>query len=437
MPSERRRSSEAAEPSKKRAGFDGPSKEDDLPPYHQAKASGVSDIEEETIVHASPAPEPSSRDHVSSHEDDEEPIHDDDIESNHDNDVVASHSDHASSSSSEQETPEDDLTRRLRAAIDYTTARLAAGLKVELMTRFYVPSSPPHPTLTFLRPLSDEPGRGGTSIAHFIYADAVEEVYELGMPGPVQQDGVDPRWFHGRSRAEVRAGPFTEPADVRAVARVLRGIETRATNAARANGGRTNKQAAIDDKLAEGLRRQEAGEWMHDSSSEGDEVPERRQDFDDHEDDDSATGPSSSGFHSDDDALAPRPRAVRFVIESSPDSSNEVPAPQPRACPIVESSSDSSNEVPAPRSRVRPIVESSSDSSNKVLAPRSRARPIVESSSNSSNEVPAPRSRALPIIESSSDSSDKVPAPRPRGAHPVIESSSPDDDEESYVVGRC
>jgi hypothetical protein len=327
------------------------------------------------------------------------------------------------------------------------------------MTRFYVPSSPPHPALAFLRPLSDEPGRGGTSSAHFIYADTVEEVYELGMPGPVQQDGVDPRWFHGRSRAELRAGPFAEPADVRAAARVLRGIETRATNTARANGGRTNKQAAIDDKLAEGLMRQEAGEWMHDSSSEGDEVPERRRDFDDHEDDDSATGPSSSDFHSDDDALAPRPRAVRFVIESSPDSSNEVPAPQPRACPVVESSSDSSNEVPAPRSRarpivesisnsssnevpaprsrVRPIVESSSDSSNKVLAPRSRARPIVESSSNSSNEVPAPRSRALPIVESSSDSSDKVPAPRPRGAHPVIESSSPDGDEGSYVVGRC
>ena len=429
MVSKRRRSSEAAEPAQKRARSNVPSSEDDLTPHHKAEISNSGDIEDETRIHASTTRVSSTSGHSSSHKNDDDLVHHDNEWSNDD---VAQPSDHSSSSFSDEETPEDDLTQRIRAAIAYTTISLAAGLEVEVTTQFRVPLSPPHPALSLLRPLSNEPGTGGTGLAHFIYADALEEVYELGMPGPLQQDGVDPRWFHGQSRAEVRAGPFAEQADVRAAARVLRGMETRATNVARANGGRTNRQAEIVDKLAEGLRRQVAGERMNDSSSESDDISVRSGDSDDHGDNISAPGPSSSNPNCDNEVSAPQPREVRFVIESSIDSSDETPAPRPRVRPVVYSSTDSSNEAPAPRPRARPVFDSSSNSSDEPLAPRLRsARPVIQSSSLDTDEEPhIVGSRLVATTNVHSDSSSE------EAPHDEFETEPVDKEEASATNSR-
>jgi hypothetical protein len=347
MAYKRRRSSKSAESTNKRKKLEARRSEEDPNRNHKTKKSSRGDDKEEILIHAFPASAPSSSDLSSVPDEDGYSPRNDENQSSRNDEESTPSPDHPLSSYSNEDVSGDDLTHRISAAVLYTRVRRAAGLPVESVTRFHIPIHPPHPSLALLRHLSNEAGRGGTGLAHFIYADAVHEVYELGAPGPVQQDGVDPRWFHRQSRAEVRAGPYAEEANVRAANAVLIARDTRAANAARKSGGRKTRQFAIETKLAEGMRRQETGMKMSDSSSEEDET--------------GSSGLSSVPEYlrssSDSDDLSPvlrprtaRPRATRSVILSSSDSDNVGPVSNVThdEVPPIQSSTDEESEIDAP-----------------------------------------------------------------------------------------
>jgi hypothetical protein len=347
MAYKRRRSSKFVESTNKRKKLEARSSEEDPNRHNEIRESSRGDDKEEILIHAFSAASPSSSDLSSLPDEDGYSAHNDEKQSNHNDEESTLPPGHPSSPYSNEDVPGDDLTQRIRAAVLYTRVRRAAGLPVELVTRFYIPIQPPHPSLAILRRLSNEAGRGGTGIAHFIFADAVHEVYELGVPGPVQQDGIDPRWFHSQSRAEVRAGPYAEETNVRAANAVLTARGTRAANAARVNGGRTTRQIATETKLAEGMRRQKAGKKMYDSSSEEDEtgsselsaVPEHLRSGSDSDDHSSALRPQTA-----------RSRATRPVIESNSDSDNAGPKSNGThdGVPPIQSSTDEESEINAP-----------------------------------------------------------------------------------------
>ncbi|KAF2800204.1 hypothetical protein K505DRAFT_219602, partial [Melanomma pulvis-pyrius CBS 109.77] len=101
------------------------------------------------------------------------------------------------------------MIERIQSAVDYSRTQDAAGQPPYQTAQFTLPVG--HPGLEILREAH------ANGIAFQINASPTEECYELGVPAPVTvtQVGIDPQWWIGKSRAELRAGPFASKADVK------------------------------------------------------------------------------------------------------------------------------------------------------------------------------------------------------------------------------
>ncbi|KAF2678744.1 hypothetical protein K458DRAFT_408640 [Lentithecium fluviatile CBS 122367] len=117
------------------------------------------------------------------------------------------------SDSEEKEKLED----RIRGALAHTRTHFAAGTHPTAFSNFNVPVKPHSIALTLLRKAA------AAGIATFIYSSPTSEYYSLGIPpAPRPFREPDPTWFAGLTRAEMRAGPIREDADVRVAERELR-----------------------------------------------------------------------------------------------------------------------------------------------------------------------------------------------------------------------
>ena len=180
------------------------------------------------------------------------------------------------STSSEDESAEDndgetdELIARIRTGIHYTRSQLRKNLPPMQTTRFtiplpteiYTPTTAENTALALLR----------SSPATSILTAPDFEVFELGIPipyfvpeGAVGQVIHSAHWWVGKSAAEIKAGPHAEKTDIKKATAQLKGLATKKQNKV----NKTAKEREIENKLEEGLRRQQAGEKMCDSDSEG------------------------------------------------------------------------------------------------------------------------------------------------------------------------
>ncbi|EUC47277.1 hypothetical protein COCMIDRAFT_49612, partial [Bipolaris oryzae ATCC 44560] len=104
------------------------------------------------------------------------------------------------------------LLTRIQSGLSYTRIQHSLNLPITQTTRFSLsPLSPSH--LPALRLLRKHATRISSSPTH--------EVYELGIPRPdwVQEGAIagvhDAQWWMGKSRAEIKAGPWADEGDVK------------------------------------------------------------------------------------------------------------------------------------------------------------------------------------------------------------------------------
>lgn len=147
---------------------------------------------------------------------------------------------------------------RIRQSLRYFRERRAQNLQPEARIRITIPRS-----TNLLR----QAARNGE--ADLIMKGKYTETFEIGMRPipPAFASGISPTWWEGMTPAEIRAGPLASAADVKAMEGTLKGMETRKKKRAQVT---KKKVQEIQDKLAEGVRRQEAGEGMYDSDGDDD-----------------------------------------------------------------------------------------------------------------------------------------------------------------------
>jgi hypothetical protein len=109
-------------------------------------------------------------------------------------------------------------------------------------------------------------------LVHLIWSTPHRECYEEGFrPPPVYGYPyaaiADPHWWVGRTAAHVKAGPMADEKDIREAEGVVRRRDERRVAA----GSKSRRASQIEDKLAEGLRRQTEGLPMCDSDSDGED----------------------------------------------------------------------------------------------------------------------------------------------------------------------
>ncbi|KAF5846174.1 hypothetical protein GGP41_003618 [Bipolaris sorokiniana] len=151
------------------------------------------------------------------------------------------------------------LLTRIHSGLSYTATQKSLNLPITQTTRFSLcPQYPTHlPALTLLR-----------KHAILISISPTHELYELGIPRPdwVQEGAItgihDAQWWMGKSRAEIKAGPWADEADVKVAEARMRGVETRKKKR-RGKGEREREW-----KLREGVRRAEEGEGSEDDEHE-------------------------------------------------------------------------------------------------------------------------------------------------------------------------
>ncbi|KAF2647954.1 hypothetical protein K491DRAFT_784392 [Lophiostoma macrostomum CBS 122681] len=159
---------------------------------------------------------------------------------------------------------------RITDAIDYSSECHKAGKPPLTVGRFEVTIS--------TAPIADMLLQGAVDdkLAVLIWHTHEKNCYEIGIrpvpPAFSTNVGLDPHWWVGKSDAEVKVadGPLATKAQVKKMEAFLKGLETKKNKPAKKKAVATQKKET-EDKLAEGLRRQEAGEQMYDSDSESGE----------------------------------------------------------------------------------------------------------------------------------------------------------------------
>ncbi|KAH7067451.1 hypothetical protein BKA63DRAFT_582333 [Paraphoma chrysanthemicola] len=167
----------------------------------------------------------------------------------------------------------DPVLLRIYNGIRYSRAQLRKNLPIMQTTHFTIPVPPDTPadgTALVLLRRAEEDG-----FATFVLESSFHIVFELGMPVPyVVPEGAgvrlihDPQWWAGKSAAEVKAGPHAEAKDVRRAEGNLKGLATRNEKKA----VKSKRQREMEEKLREGLRRQDAKGKMCDSDEDGERV---------------------------------------------------------------------------------------------------------------------------------------------------------------------
>ncbi|KAF2637989.1 hypothetical protein P280DRAFT_87430 [Massarina eburnea CBS 473.64] len=207
----------------------------------------------------------------------------------------------SSSSSSDSEIlssdPEETPNRisRIRDCIAYSRTQRQTDQPYQSTTDFTLTIT--HPALTTSLQLLRSAVTSG--LAFLVGSTLREETFRIGVRPVIRglRSPVDPTWFAVKSRAEIKAGPLADEKDVKKAGTALKGADTRRRNEVKKAGrdGKTRKEMEVEDKLAEGLRRQEAGERMHDSSSVDDEDEDEDDGSEDDSDSDSQPGNDGAG----------------------------------------------------------------------------------------------------------------------------------------------
>ncbi|KAA8619086.1 hypothetical protein PtrV1_08515 [Pyrenophora tritici-repentis] len=225
----------------------------------------------------------------------------------------------------------DELLYRIQSGIEYIAQQRRRGEAIEQTTRFEINLGG-----AFSQAALDLLRRHAT----LIYSSRRFEVFELGVPRPnwVKEGGVpgvhDTQWWIGKTAAHIKAGPFAEEQDVKKAAANLKGMQTRMNK----KKEMTAREREVDEKLTEGVRRQEAGLKMRESDDS--------EDSDDSTENDDSTGSDEEEKEDPKDRpiTAPKRRRQRPVVKNSEDEDQQdrpIAAPKRRRwMPVVEDSED-------------------------------------------------------------------------------------------------
>jgi hypothetical protein len=173
---------------------------------------------------------------------------------------------------------DDQLLTCIRTGIAYTRAQHTKSRPVMQTTRFEIrlPTDDYVPTPSQAAALVLLSAAYKSGHATLIRNSPVIRVYELGVPVPyLVAEGANvvpihlPHWWVGKSAAEIKAGPHAEERYVRRAAAHLKGQATKRKKAEK--DGKTKREREIEDKLEEGVRRQEAGLKMWDLETDSNE----------------------------------------------------------------------------------------------------------------------------------------------------------------------
>lgn len=158
----------------------------------------------------------------------------------------------------------DQLIMRIQYGIDYTRQQLHDNKAIMQTTRFQLRLASPYSAYPS-KPLKLLQQAHQSGYATQIYASPTHECYEMGIPKPnwVSEGAVavsrihDPQWWAGKSAAAVKArdGPHADADGVKEAAKMLKRVATTEQN----RTWKTKRQMKVDQKLAEGLRRQRLG----------------------------------------------------------------------------------------------------------------------------------------------------------------------------------
>jgi hypothetical protein len=155
-----------------------------------------------------------------------------------------------------------DLVERIKSGIRFTATLRSQGHMPAQITYITLPiTSPPSQSLTLLRDAYHDGDISGKRLAELVYKSYTEERYALGVPPsyPARAfpSGIDPQWWVGLTKAEVRAGPLRESkADLRKAEAELREAKKRK------GANKTLKKQ--DQYLQETINRKENGYRMWD-----------------------------------------------------------------------------------------------------------------------------------------------------------------------------
>ncbi|PVI01098.1 hypothetical protein DM02DRAFT_706338 [Periconia macrospinosa] len=140
------------------------------------------------------------------------------------------------------------LSVRLCESLNHTLSELSKGKQPSVFSHFKLPiSRPPTKALTLLRDATK------AGLATLINASPDYETYSLGVTPTLQALNVDPQWWVGLSRAEMRAGMWATPAEIK---KAQKEIDKKAGKKGPRSKTKKLEAAMIDSKLAEGLKRQ-------------------------------------------------------------------------------------------------------------------------------------------------------------------------------------
>jgi hypothetical protein len=154
---------------------------------------------------------------------------------------------------------EHEIIERILSAIDFSKAKKKAGQSVKQTTRFTLSKDTDRSAFNLLREATNN------GLAKLIFTNPEEECYEIAAPDQPQHKGLDPQWWEGKSAAEIRAGPLADREDIEVADSFLK--KKKAKSGKRDEKRRVQRsKKKVEDKLAEGLRRQEAGERMWNAS---------------------------------------------------------------------------------------------------------------------------------------------------------------------------
>ena len=293
----------------------------------------------------------------------------------------------ASGLSSSDDSSTDERLDRIQQLIDYNTARIerypnSIPRRVERFTLHIN-----HPGIALLREVND------SRIATLILIAPDREVYELGQPDfSIPDVGIDPHWWaeEGMDRSKIRAGPLADDEDIRKQRIAIQRQETRARNRNK-RGERTQAEKIIDEKLAEGVRRQKEGKKMYDDESSNK----------------SSNNTSDGGEGIESSTHSSRSEFSTRHSESSTSSEDSLPINRGRRAPGVQATAtrgqpDTESEpstlpsepnFPAPARQLDPSTEpSSSSTSSEDGPPIKRGVRKPRSDALKSGHVPEPES---------------------------------------------
>ncbi|KAF2004209.1 hypothetical protein P154DRAFT_587810 [Amniculicola lignicola CBS 123094] len=158
---------------------------------------------------------------------------------------------------------DNELLARIKSAIEHSTLQANAGKPVQQSTRFTLPL----PSASLELELLNKAEKQGVAVC--IWESPNEKCFEVGISStPFRASEIGADWWKGMAPGHMRAGPFATRTEAKKAEGILKGLETK-----RMKGIQQSKRwGKIEDKLNEGLRRQEAGEKMYDDGSEDDGV---------------------------------------------------------------------------------------------------------------------------------------------------------------------